>query len=168
MLYIYFKQNSQAIQTTPIILANLLGQVIRKTKIVSGAVRKLHEEYKSIKPATMPRPDLTVEALKSELLVFERTYIILDALDESLVANNAQLVANVESLGAQLFITSRYEVPFSLHESSKIGVEAKEDDIRAYIKEQIQNNPRLRKFIEIDPSLSSEIVYKLVEKSRGM
>lgn len=102
---------------------------------------------------------------------FKRTYICLDALDEC--KDVIQLLKSLKNLPCSvfLFITSRrhLQVYFQGHfkEALVIPIVASEKDIRAYIKDKIDEN-RTEEPEIMDDKLEKEITEKIVASSGGM
>lgn len=169
ILYAYFKHNTQSCQTIPIVFSNFLSQVVEKQDELSPPVLQLYKEYAA--DNAIPRLDKVTAVLKSEISSCKRSYIVVDALDEfSLKDPNVSsgLVAELESLGARLLITSRYQVNFTPDTFSRIGIFASSDDLIIYIREQLAKNVRLKKMLKGSPKLENEIIENVCEKCDGM
>lgn len=170
VLYIYFKHDRQTIQTKPIVLANLLSQLIQRKDPPSDTAIKFYQEYEK-HPDIAPGQDKIMTTLKSELSANATTYVVIDALDEFAsedFSSALALVKDLEGLDVKLLVTSRYSFSFIRDHSLKIEVSASETDIMLYIEERISSCFRLRKFIERSPELRPDILVKVTAKSQGM
>ncbi|KAI3326000.1 ankyrin [Xylariaceae sp. AK1471] len=92
------------------IMSSFLRQLIEKRGQMSETVRKLYTEYAQSREHSRPDHEILVEALSKELETFNRTFIIIDGLDE--LRENKQkveLLQTIESLDPlpQLLVTSR-------------------------------------------------------------
>ena len=70
----------------------------------------------------------------------------------------------------RIFVTSRphLELQARLSNTRRIEISARDSDIRAYLKSEINTNNRLCKFTAKHPKLEEEIVRSVNENSAGM
>ncbi|TRX87885.1 hypothetical protein FHL15_011224 [Xylaria flabelliformis] len=92
------------------IVSSFLRQLVEKRGQMSEAVRKLYTEHTKNGEQSRPSQQRLVEALSKELETFDKTFIIVDGLDE--LRENKQkveLLQTIESLHPlpQLLVTSR-------------------------------------------------------------
>ncbi|KAI0186023.1 ankyrin repeat-containing domain protein [Xylaria flabelliformis] len=92
------------------IMSSFLRQLVEKRGQMSEAVRKLYTEHTKNGEQSRPSQQRLVEALSKELETFDKTFIIVDGLDE--LRENKQkveLLQTIESLHPlpQLLVTSR-------------------------------------------------------------
>jgi hypothetical protein len=92
------------------IMSSFLRQLIEKRGQMSETIRKLYTEYVQSREHSRPDHESLVEALSKELKTFNKTFIIVDGLDE--LRENKQkveLLQTIESLDPlpQLLVTSR-------------------------------------------------------------
>lgn len=171
MLYIYFKHDRQAIQTRPIILANLLSQLVQRRKQPSETILRFFDNY-AYDRTLVPGPERTLSALRSEIATYIKAYIVVDAFDEFSQSNPviSGLTNDLESLKANLLITSRYDVSFVSKSSAspRIDVYAKDSDIQMFIDGRISTEVHLKEFVKKDLLLRQEILDSICTKSKGM
>jgi hypothetical protein len=102
---------------------------------------------------------------------FERTYICLDALDECKDA--IKLLKSLQDLSSSvfLFMTSRRHLQACVQGHFKntlvIPILASENDIKAYIKDKVDEN-RIEEPEIMDDKLEGEITKKIIASSKGM
>lgn len=112
-------------------------------------------------------------ALRTSLSKFQRTYILIDALDELTEDTRQDLALNLgklyDSFSINLFITSRPSDPDdlkrhfpSLQESE---IRASESDIRLHLK---NNAWRLPKVVAKDAKLQAQIIATIAKSVDGM
>lgn len=118
----------------------------------------------------------TLEEIYTVLLAalnsFPRVFLIFDALDECEKERKTflRLLRRMASDGANIFVTSRphpQDIQDFFHDTRKIDLSAKEEDIRTYIQEMIDQNSRAKILLRKN-ELRNRIVPELVECSNGM
>lgn len=124
----------------------------------------------------MPTEHELLELLKSVLGSFTRSFIIIDALDESterrtLLSAINQLVTSPDLQSTSFLFTSRKEYDidkeFSKHPVWPVCIETDEvaADVKLYLVEQIEKDDRLRM---LQPGLKDHIILTLAERAKGM
>lgn len=170
VLYAYFRHDTQAKQTIPVVLASLIVQLIKQTGKVSSDIQKLYQDYRGSSNKKMaPAINRMVKLLQRELARFHRAYIIVDALDEYSLPNYSPshaLVVQLQRLNARLLITSRYPVGLVPTTFSTLKVSAHIDDIRIVLKTHLTGH--LATIVNDTPGLLEEILNAVVTKSAGM
>lgn len=102
-------------------------------------------------------------------------FLVFDALDECDQEKQRKVLLPLfhrmgEEGGASLFVTSRQypeDIQESFRDTTKIGILAKDEDIRSYIQQQILENPRARRLV-LQAGCEGEIVSGLVDCAQGM
>lgn len=172
ILYAYFKEDSQSSQTVSIVLVSILAQIIQRKGTLSQAVLDLFKEFSSQGGQTLPTPPKTARVLQSELSMYQKVYIVIDALDEfcpSDYASSRSLVVHLESLAAQLLITSRFNVDFEQESlSRRITVSAARDDIFKLVEALRKDHGRLNRHLNREACLLDEMVEVVDKRSQGM
>jgi ankyrin repeat protein len=100
-------------------------------------------------------------------------FVVLDALDEAGERVQDHIVREISELpipDVRLFCTSR---PFSrfdelFRDSPKIEIRAMDEDIRTFVKAQIEERSRLHKLVRTDEKLQEDIMAKIIEMAEGM
>lgn len=172
MAYIYFNYSEQSQQKLVNILASLVKQLACQIQYLPEEIEDLHERLES----QQKRP--TVDELYHILLVviksFNQTFVVCDALDECDPKTQRKellpLFHRMENDGVNLFLTSREypeDIQESLHNSAKVRIWAKEEDIARYIKQKIEENPRVKRLVEQE-NCKDRIISELTASAKGM
>jgi hypothetical protein len=121
--------------------------------------------------------DLTMSLLRDACGSKDRTFIIVDGLDEYDEGFGVRDVLGAELLKlAQLprchvLVTSRWMPSIErlfTENSYRIEIRAADSDIASYVKNRVFVSPRLQRYIASDPTLEDLILSKVVEKCQGM
>ena len=112
-------------------------------------------------------------AFESSATSLSTVFVVLDALDEAGERVQDHIVREISELpfpDVRLFCTSRPFPRFDelFHDSPKIEIRATDEDIRAFVKAQIEERSRLHKLVKKDQKLQEDIVAKIIEKAEGM
>ncbi|KAK8248583.1 hypothetical protein IWZ00DRAFT_298645 [Phyllosticta capitalensis] len=140
------------------LLGCVAGQLLRQTNN-SPCAKELLVNRMSSPPGVKQLTDLLSK------LASASTFLVVDALDEFDTSQSETLVGILQGTKANLFITSRNKPAQGFKE---LAVEAHEEDIRHYIQERCQQNNRLIKMIERDPSLEQELRNAITSKAAGI
>ncbi len=111
--------------------------------------------------------------------VFQETYLVIDALDES--SDRNVLLANIEEITSwndlclHTLVTSRREKKDMLDSMERLADQEKfciqsilvNDDIRAYVRGRLQTDPKLKR-LRNQPKVQLEIESMLMDKAGGM
>lgn len=127
------------------------------------------------KKAQNPKLDEVLHLLKLILQGFDKIYICIDAIDE---CNDSQRKPFVQSLSTPLshfksirvFVTGRLNMMTLVERSfpvlpCAITLEANEEDIRMYIRRQLETDGN---YDDMDEAFKKEIMDKIVETADGM
>jgi hypothetical protein len=132
--------------------------------------------------------DLSLEQSIQFLLVaskvFERSFIVVDALDEhirgyeeenvfrmKLVEDLLRLQVTADNPGGySLLFTSRdyLTIQEQLQPCRKIEIRAQEADIRSYLESRISRNPLLDSRVKKDPAFGDKMLDAMVSNAKGM
>lgn len=167
---IYCDYKSQAEQTVSGLIASLLKQFVQDRPIISDHIKSLHQRH--FIPNTRPTPKEVTQALRSEIEMYSKVFVVVDALDECLEGNQRDLVTELGSLGSavNLMVTSRL-LPLiqQLFKHAKcLNISANNDDVRKYIIDRIPHEHRLSRIVETDRALKENIVNKIISNIAGM
>ncbi|KAF8246653.1 hypothetical protein K440DRAFT_683829 [Wilcoxina mikolae CBS 423.85] len=167
--YIYFNYKEQDQQKPVDILASLVKQLAHQSLRLPAHLEELHDkftqgEYEGKRPTYKELYTALIETSKS----FAQTFIICDALDECDRQEQREILLplfhRMGERGIRLFMTSRRypdDIEDSYRHVPEIEIFAHEDDIRRYISQRIDANPRARRMIrgsEREESIMSELV----------
>lgn len=172
MVYIYFNHKEQDQQKPIHVLSSFLKQLSCQSPSLPKAVRDLHNRIES----KQERP--TLEDLYTALVLvagsFSQTFVVCDALDECDFETQRKdllpLFHRMESVGIRLFLTSREhpeDIQDSLQSSPKVELSAKNEDIKIYIEQKIDENPRARRLIS-QGNCKDRIIEQLQQSANGM
>ncbi|KAJ7241265.1 ankyrin repeat-containing domain protein [Mycena rebaudengoi] len=151
------------------ILAGLWWQLVLDRPI-SAFIQKLYRKHQ--KQRTRPSLDEVREILRSTIAEYSKVFMVVDALDEYPEAQRRILLDALGAMGesVSLMLTSRPNIaPESFSPSaSVVKIHAKDEDIRCYVKAQIQSSFRLSKHAKARPELHEEIETKIAQNADGM
>ncbi len=122
---------------------------------------------KDTRPSQRELQELLEKLLKS----FEKTYIIVDALDEVPDDTRPDLLEVLRSLPANLLLTSRPLAMLERFHSNAVYIHVDGEncmDIELFIEKQIDKSPSLTTMLEGKEAVRKEISAKLKQKSQGM
>lgn len=174
--YFYFDFNSQDQQFRDTMLRSLLSQLWSQNRENANALDALYLACGS--GVSQPPLPMLMNALKELVRHFPDAFIILDALDEC--KERAKLMLTIEELvkwnipSLHILVTSREEKDIReslskfLNYKDRIRVQSAlvEEDIRAYVRSQIRNDHKLKKWQK--PEVQTEIETVLMGKANGM
>ena len=172
--WIYLNYRASSLQTSRNLLGSLLQQLVGKRSNVSRDVRKLYEEHHS--RGSQPGNEAIFYALSEEIATYTKTFIVVDALDESESRTRGELLDVLRSLEVNLLITSRRQPDIERELEGSIALEIRtsniENDLRIFVDAELStNSPRhsnLHRLLKKDPGLQDFIVNKIVKNSWGM
>lgn len=168
--YVFCNYKEQTRQTISDLVASLLRQFVTNRSVMSAKIKAFYKDfhdYKKIRPGIK---DLRI-ALQSEIETYSQVYIVVDALDECLECDQANLIKTLQSLtNVKLLITSRplLSIEQQFHGVERLDILANIDDVRKYIEDRIPGENRLARHVERHPSLRNDIVDRIIANVRGM
>ena len=161
--FIYCNFGERNVQTVQNLVASLLKQIVQDRGVISDVVKSLYKDHRN----TPPTLDEYTKALQSEIKMFSRVFVVVDALDECLDNNRFLLLNALRSLwsNVNLMITSRdlLSIAQLLPGTRRMDIRATDSDVRRYVEGRIARAPRrhLKALREI-------IVDKVAENVKGM
>ncbi|KAJ7125981.1 hypothetical protein C8R44DRAFT_618022 [Mycena epipterygia] len=172
VICIFFDYNQSSLQTAAGIMGSILRQIIIDSPSIPESVKSLHTLFSSGQACPSGLSDL-VSALKAQLQLYSRVYLVIDALDECSEDQDdfiTELRSLMDTSSIQVLITSRdiSTIGHQFHNDSRINVLAHHEDVCAYITQRIQKEKRLKSLLNGDISLEQDIVTKVTEKAAGM
>jgi hypothetical protein len=168
-VYLSYQEKNRTIDE---LLLSILKQLIQPRKVISETVINTYKYYQNGK--TPPSKDKILEMLRCEVDSSTDAFVVVDALDECSHEVRENLLSDLEKLKPKihLLVTSRYFeiIADRLKESAKLEISARPQDIRAFIKAEIDGpeNYRLKKFVEKDSRLLKKIEDNVVDTAKGM
>ncbi|KAF3074188.1 Ankyrin-3 [Trichoderma lentiforme] len=169
--YFFFDYKRQDEQTIDGVLASFLRQLAASQHSLPDAVHELYEKHNTQAIQIRPPTEKLIQVLKSVMMLYSRTFIIIDALDEcnsadctrqSIIKHIFQLQSETE---ANIFITSRPEVSEVFLKIPTIEIRANGEDVERYLKDSMIHLPR---FVQTNPQLQDEIVHSILQAVDGM
>jgi hypothetical protein len=168
----YLNHKETEIQSPENILAGLWRQLIFGKPLPTGS--PAHRLYaKHYEKRTRPSLEEMHTVLHSVVMMeYSKVYLIIDALDEYPELWRHKLLKYLAGFRPELnlLLTSRPHVePETFFPNTpSLEIRATEEDIRHYVKGQIQDSPRLSKHVQLHPKLREEIETKIISKVDGM
>jgi hypothetical protein len=173
--YIYCSYKMRVVQSTTILLAAILRQLVQAQRSIPEPVLRLHEHHS--RRGTRPSLEEIFSTLQSILRNYSSVYLVVDALDECLDKDctHSQLLARVRDLQKEanldLMVTSRFipeieeEIEEKFKQATRLEVRASDEDVKRFVMGQIY---RLPKCIRRDDELQSLVQDRIVEAADGM
>lgn len=170
--YIYFDYMEQDQQKLRLVLASLVKQLACQASSFS-------EERYNLRPIIMeydpePTPEILYTALLGISKLFNRVFLIFDGLDECNQKDQLNdllpLFHRLAKDNISVFVTSRVhpgEIQRSLYNAAKIDLAISSDDMKAYIQEKIDENPRAKSLIG-QTGCRDKVVNQLATCANGM
>lgn len=170
LAYIYCNFQRQGTQMFDDLVASLLKQLSRKRPSLPDCVEELY--HKHTRERTKPSHIEFAKALQSVVVAYSKTFIIIDALDECETSNHtrSKLLSFIFGLrnyiAINVFATSRHipDIENELRGSLKREIRASDEDMRRYIKTQMQYLP---KFLSLGLNLQ-EMRDEIIRAAQGM
>jgi hypothetical protein len=184
--YVYCDYDNPETQRTLNLVSSLAKQLVLQSDDVPAEVEKLYIKHN--KGHVSPSLGEYLELFPALSACFEKTFIIVDGLDELLNVGGKGNVLRGDLLkkilglqeqsksrkGCKLFLTSRNreDLPSRDHlgECCSIEIYAAKSDIELYLQSELIENPVFPFFEDLrkDPNLGQAIKVKLVESANGM
>lgn len=170
--YIYFDFHEQDQQKPVQILASLVKQLAYQ---ISSLPKELEDLHKRLNPQDKkPTAEELYSTLLSTFKPFSQVFLVFDALDEcDQGAQREKLLPLFHRMGkdgANLFLTSRQypeDIQESFHSTRKIELLAKDEDIKLYVQNKINANPRAKRLIKQSGS-EDRVISNFVDCAKGM
>ena len=168
--YHYFDFRDQQCQSAEAMLSSLLRQLESAKTELSNHVLELYRKF--TRQSRQPKQEDLEEVMVPTCEAFDRLFLVIDALDECSpewrrpVLEALKRLHEVQSIS--IFVTSRPypgDVMKAFESFPKIAIEARDLDIRKYVRTEIDNNHNLD---DTDGGFKDEIVLKMSQKARNM
>ncbi|KAJ7194542.1 hypothetical protein GGX14DRAFT_328154, partial [Mycena pura] len=171
---IFCDYNKGGAQTITALIGSLLRQLMTSGSAVPDSLSSLYNCFKS-RLSHADLSDLT-SALRSQLQLYSRVYLVIDALDECSDSTRDQFVSTIHALAESdclhVLITSRdissVVQEFINDSTPRIDIRANEEDIHTYIKHRLRSERKLTRLVESNEALQNDIVARVTEKASGM
>jgi hypothetical protein len=166
---IYCNYKEQLEQTVRNLIASILKQMLQDSCSISDNIKSLYKRHNE--RGTRPALDELTTELNSEIRMYSKVFIIVDALDECSEDNGtrAGFLRSLQSLdtSVRLLFTSR-DLPSIGREfqgADRLEIHVNDEDVRRYVEERIANAPRLSGHSK---ELQNRITNKIVGDIGGM
>jgi len=150
------------------ILASFVKQLAQRHSGVLSLVRSVYMNH--CENGTKPHQGDLLDILQKSIVLFNRVYIIVDALDEFPDNSRDDFLKALVSLQARLLVTSRLSIaPYLLRGAPYIEIgDENQKDIELFIDQKIEESTNLTRVLRRDEDIWSQIRDKLKETSKGM
>lgn len=168
--YFYFDYGEQNMQTPAYFVGSILRQLVVQKTVFPPPLLHFYQLFKE-DDAHGSTSELVL-ILKDVCSVFDRCYIIVDALDEcqKLYRKDILQILNDMNNGVvQIFVTSRphsHDIKQHFKGTEQIKIEASEADIRTFCLRMIDENETTRDLADDD--LREDIAETISKNARGM
>ncbi|KAJ1710162.1 nucleoside phosphorylase domain-containing protein [Aspergillus flavus] len=166
-LYCDYKMPDQ--QDVPQLLSSMLKQLLQQTPVIPVEVKSLYERQ-SILDISMGLQEVK-DAILWTLQGYDRTYLVVDALDECAEDVQVDLVSCIrelqESRQVKALITSRdiRRIVRQFEDDTILSIHAHAEDVQKYVE---GNMARLPAFIASDIDLQEMVKTQIVQRTEGM
>ena len=176
--YIYFDYKSKEPQTVLAVFCSILRQIIESTSIPPT---ELEQHYDSLTPERIEKGlniDDCFSFLQQLCKRIERVFLTFDALDECPILddnNNEHRSKMINMIKratqfAKVFVTSRPNINLKqdIVDCTCIEVQARESDIRTYLKTRVASQHIFQRIVRQVPSMENHLIENICSKSNGM
>ena len=182
--YIYCDYKDRKTQTVVNLISSLVKQIVLQQADLPREVKDLFAAHNNGQsPMSL---DVYSKLLASLSSYFRRSFIVVDALDEHMISDDAEKLMQMNVLdilldvqdkgngasGYTLLFTSRSIglIQDRLAKYARIEISAADSDIELYLRSRIRESSKFRFPVKVrdDANFIDQIVSTLVEKARGM
>jgi hypothetical protein len=147
VVFIYFNYTFGNSQSFRNLVGGLIRQLVEQRRLASGTIKSSFQEHST---NSIPVTDREIKSLmSSEIMEFDRIYVILDALDECPEKGDLRfhLLNAIRSLPVdiKLLVTSRKipSIKKDMIGGRILEIRAAESDLRCYVKGRIDSDRNL-------------------------
>ncbi|KAM5357250.1 hypothetical protein ACJZ2D_016458 [Fusarium nematophilum] len=152
------------------IWSSIIRQLVESCQQIPTEVTAFRDKY--LEKRSLPTDEERILLVKALSRLFQKTYILIDALDECSEDNREAFISLAEQVksSVHLLITSRsnLDLTTSFQNLSRINVFAHSSDVEVYLNSKMSASKRMSSFIARDPTLRDDVIHKLLEKTDGM
>ena len=182
--YIYCDYKDRKTQTVVNLISSLVKQMLSQRKDMPQEVKDLYAKHKNGQGSLSPEEHH--ELLASLPIYFQRSFVVVDALDEHISSDDEDDLTQMTILdtllnhqhrwngskGYTLLFTSRHigSIQEKLAKCARIEISATDSDIELYLRSRIRQSSKSRFPVKVrdDTTFIDQIVSTLVEKAQGM
>jgi len=172
LAFVYCSYKDRVSQTLAALVSSLVQQIARCCASLPEPVHELYNQHQSRN--TRPTVSEYLNLLRDLVIMFPRTYLVIDALDECQESDETRskftrllldLPANV-----YLLCTSRKlgDISDLFCSAACLEIAGSNSDVELFLTGQILRSKRLRSFCETSPSLERTILDKVIVNAKGM
>jgi hypothetical protein len=153
-------------------LGSLLRQLTERKGVASEQLMALYNDH-SRRKTELKLTD-TANLLLSECLGGHTTFIVIDALDECSAHNdNKELFVDELSKllpSIHLTLTSRADsaITHKIADAIQLKIQANDADVAKYVEKRLEEDARLKHFVEGDAELNVSIASRIIQHARGL
>lgn len=139
---------------------------------LSTNVKDIYEER--VKRGTRPLLSEVSKVLQYKITKYSTAFVALDALDEYSKSDGTRQIFLTEIRrllpNISLLITSQdiTNIELEFQKVVRLEIRANDEDVRSYLKSQIEGQPQLVRHIEKDAALEDAILDTIVKMANGM
>lgn len=166
LAYVYCRYIDEC--TAGDVLRTFLRQLGESHSQVYSLVEKLYMASRRIQ-IQLQDPD-AIQALKQAVELFDRTFFVLDGLDELSHQQIGSVLRYLKALPVHLLVFSRRLDTFKvlLPSVKTLAIEARDGDIEAFVRDRIDGSHHLHALLRHDSAGIQNVVKKIQSKSGGM
>lgn len=170
--YVYCSYKDTQRETAVNLLSTIVQQLLLQSFANVVGVLDLFQGH--AKQKTRPALSEVQDLLRVSLRGFNRTYVVVDALDEctDIDENRETFVTELTSLlpNISLLLVSRPlpHLKSRLANATQIELQAHDEDIIEYVKERVALSQRMHSHMQKDPKILQTIISKVLKKVKGM
>lgn len=166
-IYCNYKEHNQ---TAANIVASVVQQLTQQQLDLTEEIFAAYDHHDT--EGTTPSLLEYLELLRSQIRMFPKVLIVIDALDECLGGDRAVLLDELQSLSPApyLLVTSRHipTIERGFREAASLEIVAKGEDVRMFLEVWLDQQVLWVRLVKADPPLREHIVSTILAKSHGM
>lgn len=148
----------------------IVQQLAEQQPVFPNELSALYDNH--TKARTTPSLLEYSEMLRLQIPKFSKLLIVIDALDECLDGDRAVFLDEMQNLSPApyLLVTSRHipTVERSFRQATTLEIEAKEEDVRAYLETWLDQQVLWVRLVTADQNLREQILSTILANSHGM
>jgi hypothetical protein len=166
---VYLKYNDPQ-QSVRSVLGSILVQLVQGLDSVPASLQQLYDKHQ-VQKSSASLGEL-VDQLQITCSLFQRIFLIIDALDECTDEMRWDLMDHLRSLGGHLhlLVMSRFldTIDKELEDFDRLEIKANKADLEIFIDHHIQKNKNLRQIMTKSPIMKEDIKFAVVKTAEDM
>jgi len=167
MMYLKYNDNQQTFEN---ILGSFVAQLAQDYAPLPSTVRDLWDRHRAF--GTSPTTDDLSTALYEISRLYERVYIVVDALDECSDEIRWAMMEKLQEIEpqVQLLVTSRFleSIDDELQGFERLEIKANKADLELFVDQHIRKNKNLQRIVQKSPIMSDDIKNAVVATAKDM